>query len=699
MRKSNFGSLGLILLLMLLYLGVSGLIAGVSYLISAEAFSTALSQPDVYIEQTEADALMARSALWGLLVFPVILLIAYGAYWLVQRTYVVPIGSISAQLAGLDLTTNRGARVHSRSTDNQYIRQLSGQVNGFLDELEMAGNLADTHATRLMQALDMLESSVFQVDIDGVCEYVNAPALALLELSREQVVGCLIDEICVFADDYEQRQIVHPAVRCLATGEPQAVKNDTSLVLPSGRRKNVTVSASPVFDITGLLAGCFVHVDDVSETRQLKQQLVSRIQYDHLTGLPNREAFLNRLEDIVSHGSQRSPVALLLVDVDHFNIINDRAGRAAGDELLNQLGALLYVNVEMSDEVARVGADEFGVLLVRDSARSVESVAKRLLVSVSSFQFKWEGQNYPVGLSIGFVAYDPALSSSSMFAGAEAALQVAKRQGGNRYHAYSMEDTFLSEHSDSLRLYTQISYGLEKGTFELYFQGIFAADAPDAFGHIEILLRLKDENGQFIAADRFVPVAEDYGLAERIDQWVITTTFKFFAEHRDRLKRMNMIAINLSGASINNSGLADFIQQQLEARNLPGEKFCFEFTETAAIAKLSSARMLASALRNLGCKFALDDFGTGMSSFAYLKNFDIDYLKIDGSFVKNLAQDYTDLAIVRAFNDIGRTLGLRTIAEFVETEETLRALEAVGVDYLQGFYLHKPSPINTLLDN
>lgn len=449
---------------------------------------------------------------------------------------------------------------------------------------------------------------------------------------------------------------------------------------------------------------------DVTEAHNLSQELSYQATHDSLTGLVNRRELENRLARVLETArTEDSHHALCYLDLDQFKVINDTCGHVAGDELLRQLSEVLRSKVRHRDTLARLGGDEFGVLMEHCALRQAERVADTLRKTVEEFRFSWENKTFSVGVSIGLVAVvADSESVAAALSAADTACYMAKDQGRNRVHVYRAEDMELARRHGEMQWVARINQALEEDRFCLSAQPIRALSdigpesappelAADGHGYYEVLLRMRDASGRMVPPGAFLPAAERYSLSVKIDRWVVEKIFSWLDEHPVQLERLSMCSINLSGHSIADEDFLQFVISSLDGTDVPAEKLCFEITETAAISNLVSATRFITALKGWGCHFALDDFGSGLSSFAYLKQLEVDFLKIDGVFVKDVVDDPINLAMVKSINDIGKVMGKRTIAEFVENDGILEKLREVGVDYAQGFRVGRPKPLDRLL--
>jgi diguanylate cyclase (GGDEF)-like protein/PAS domain S-box-containing protein len=440
--------------------------------------------------------------------------------------------------------------------------------------------------------------------------------------------------------------------------------------------------------------------EDVTETRVLTEKLSWQATHDNLTGLINRWEFENRLASTLETAKRdRSEHVLCFLDLDQFKIINDTCGHSAGDELLKQVSALLKSQIRARDTLARLGGDEFGVLLEYCGLESGKRTAKNLLAALEGFRFSWSGQQFRIGVSIGLICIDSECEHiSELMMGADAACYAAKEQGRNRMHVYTESDQQLAQRHGEMQWAARIPEALENNLFELYYQDIFSIHRDSKKGRsIEILVRMRNgKTGEIIPPSQFLPAAERYNFAERLDRWVISKSFETLYALEATQFNIESFGINLSGSSLGNHEFLDFVLNEIKRTRVRPQAICFEITETAAISNINSAQQFILRLKQEGVCFALDDFGTGLSSFAYLHNLPVDYLKIDGMFIRDIVSNSIQYAMVKSINEIGHLMGMQTIAECVETREVMRRLEEIGVDYCQGYYIAVPRPLSQL---
>ena len=438
---------------------------------------------------------------------------------------------------------------------------------------------------------------------------------------------------------------------------------------------------------------------NISERKQAEAQLSYHATHDDLTGLVNRREFERRTTRLIATAKKDSVShALCYLDLDQFKIVNDTCGHVAGDELLRQLSDVLSGIVRKRDTLARLGGDEFGVLMEHCSLDQSHRVAKSLLKAIQEYHFSWEGQSFIIGASLGLVPITELTQNlTELLKDADAACYIAKDTGRNRVHVFHNEDTESAQRHGEMQWVARLHRALEEDRFCLYAQNIEPLDGS-ADKYYELLVRMIGEDGQLIAPNVFMPAAERYNLIEKIDRWVLEKIFRLLADNSIFLKQVKYIFINLSGQSITEPDFLDFIFTSLDESGLECEKFCFEITETAAISNLTKAKKFISTLKGMGCRFSLDDFGSGLSSFAYLKNLPVDYLKIDGMFVKDIVNEPINHAMVKSINEIGHVMGMQTIAEFVEDDIIKGMLKEIGVNFVQGFGIAKPQPFIELLN-
>jgi diguanylate cyclase (GGDEF)-like protein/PAS domain S-box-containing protein len=476
----------------------------------------------------------------------------------------------------------------------------------------------------------------------------------------------------------------------------EALRQGSGERLLHGRRGSVstiTHTSAPILAAGERLLGNVLVFQDVTPLRNMAQEMAYHASHDPLTGLINRREFELRLSQALDGAQKRGEQHVLLyLDLDQFKVVNDTCGHRAGDELLHQLSVVLQGHLRRTDVLGRLGGDEFGVLLHNCPLDVGERIAEGIRAAVKAFRFTWEHNTFVIGASIGVVPIGAMDASvGEVLSAADVACYTAKELGRNRVHVYEAKDADLMRRQGEMQWITRITDAQEHQRLVLYYQEIARISGDDdGMRHLEVLLRMRDEQGRIVPPDAFLPAAERYNLMPSLDRWVIEHAFDWYQVNGTP----NLVcSINLSGTSLNDTGLMPFIRTQLERTGVPAQGICFEITETAAVANLAAASALIQELRAMGCQFALDDFGSGLSSFGYLKNLPVDTIKIDGSFVRDIATDPVARAMVSAINTLAQVMGKQTIAEFAEDEKILAELAEIGVDYAQGYRVGKPAPL------
>lgn len=536
----------------------------------------------------------------------------------------------------------------------------------------------------------------FNISKDGIVLSVNQYGAEQLGYKTEELLGKTIETVI----HREDRETVR-AYFSTCFKEPNKVHRwEVRQRCRNGREIWVRETIRVVNDKDGL-ASLFIVCEDITETYRLSQKLSYQASHDSLTGLVNRAEFERRVEKVMeTNRINPSHHALCYLDLDQFKVINDSGGHLAGDELLRQLSNVLLSRVRQADTFARLGGDEFGVLMEDCALDNAVQLANVLREEVEDFRFVWQEKKFSVGVSIGLVPIvDSSGNVQEILSAADAACYAAKDAGRNRIHVYSSDDQTMAKRRGEMQWVNRINQALEEDRLRLYQQKIVSTNAPNQNGHYELLLRMSDEKGKLIPPGAFLPAAERFGLSTKIDQWVVNKALSWLAQHPAKLEALRICAINLSGQSLGNDEFMESLLKNLEDSGIPGHKICFEITETSAIANLTGAIRFINKFRNAGCLFALDDFGSGVSSFGYLKNLPVDFIKIDGSFVRDITTDEIDRAMVKAITEIGQIMGKKTIAEFVENDATMQELKKLGVDYAQGYGIAKPRALYNIKNN
>ncbi|MDP2645279.1 MAG: EAL domain-containing protein [Desulfobacterales bacterium] len=492
------------------------------------------------------------------------------------------------------------------------------------------------------------------------------------------------------------------------------VINDEKDPLKNKVARNVPykLMSFPILDRNGNVKGVLVTMnhryrsDFTTGTRNIlrviarKASEVIQSNTDDLTGLMNRPSIEYHIENaLTSSRLQGLEHCFLILNIDKMKLINDTTSLAFGDDLIKQVGKIVQGLVRDCDNVARLGGDEFGILLERCSLSQGQRVADKMCSRVSNLSIIWNHNPIEVTASIGLVSILPDSESVlNIIAFAEMACDLAKEEGGNGIRIYQSGEETLSKRQKEMKWVGPIRLALKEDRFHVYCQAIAPLQSKDDPWHYECLLRLHDEKDRPISPDNFLPAAERYQMMPMIDQWVIQRVLELLSKYCDRADfGSKSWSINLSGQSFTDKNFLNFVLRQLKKSRVPAKNICFEITETAAVRNLISAQRFILAIKELGCKFSLDDFGTGLSSFAYLKNLHVDYLKIDGSFIRDILKDKTLDAMVVGINQIGHAMNLKTIAEYTENKPIMDRLRKIGVDFCQGYAVHKPQPLEQML--
>jgi diguanylate cyclase (GGDEF)-like protein/PAS domain S-box-containing protein len=543
--------------------------------------------------------------------------------------------------------------------------------------------------------LQSIGDGVITTDANSVIDYINPVAEQLTGWRLEDSMGRPVDEIFRTFHEETCEPLENPLTQSVRRVRPIKSVRPMLLIRKDGNELYVESTAAPIRDGAGKVSGGVLVFHDVSESRELNRRLSYQSSHDLLTGLVNRREFESRLERALKSAKAReSSYALCYLDLDQFKIINDSCGHSAGDALLGQVGALLKAKVRWRDTLSRLGGDEFGILLEACALDDALRMAEALREAVRNFRFTWEDRVFRLGASIGVVPITADNEDvASIISAADSACQAAKEAGRNRVHSFAENDIELMRRRREMQWAARINAALEEGRFELYRMTIQPLQKTEAGAHYELLLRMRDENGKVVAPDSFMAAAERYGIMPSIDRWVIENALRWLVSEADERENLSLCAINLSGQSLGDDKFLPFVIEQFQRTGIDAAKICFEITETAAVANFSQANRFIQALKELGCKFSLDDFGTGLSSFGYLKHFPVDFLKIDGSFVREILHDPIDREMVRSINEIGHLTGKLTIAEFAENAEIIQMLRSLGVDYAQGYGIAQPQRV------
>jgi diguanylate cyclase (GGDEF)-like protein/PAS domain S-box-containing protein len=546
--------------------------------------------------------------------------------------------------------------------------------------------------------LQSIGDGVITTDADGIVDYINPVAQDLTGWDMRSARNTPVTDLMMIVNEHTRTSVENPVIRCLKEGRIITLAENSILITRNGDEVPIQDSAAPIRDRIGNIIGSVMVFHDVSKESRLFRQLSYQASHDTLTGLINRREFENCLIGALekARDNNEQSHALLYVDLDQFKVVNDTFGHTAGDALLRQLSELIQANIRSTDLLARLGGDEFGILLERCSDERAIEVAEDIRGSIEGYRFEWKDSFTTVRCSIGIVMINSENADvASVMSSADVACYSAKDMGRNQIHLYRDSDASLRH--EEMKWVSRITNAVEEERFELFFQPIIGIGEKNGNnrGHYELLLRMRDEKGELVGPNQFIPAAERYNLMSTLDRWVIHEALSELADRNDDGEARYTLAINLSGTSLSEDRFLDFVIDELKKQKLPDGAICFEITETAAISNLSRVVHFMQTLKKLGCKFSLDDFGSGLSSFTYLKNLPVDYLKIDGQFIRNVAEDTVDESMVKAISSVGHAMGIETIAERVESKQVLDKLGALGIEFAQGYYIARPASVQS----
>ena len=539
-------------------------------------------------------------------------------------------------------------------------------------------------------ALDGVADGVIVSTRDDAIGYVNAAARAMLQRSEDELIGRRLDGVFQLEADRSALQMLG-----VEPGEesPRFHPDARPMLLVSGERR-LPVDLLSLDVGSGPAATRVLVLHDRSQLNDLRLSIAERARYDKLTGLFNRHEFdrclANLVEDAEASGRTH---ALLYIDLDQFKVINDTCGHQAGDELLRQVGTQLRKVVQFGDIVSRLGGDEFGILLCSIESDEAVGVAKRVCQDIASIRFAWGSYSFAIGASVGVSVINSwTRHPDAALREADSACYAAKDKGRNRVHLYAENDRQLSKRHGEMRWLSRINKALDEDRLRIVQQRIAPIQPGIHRDMAEILVRIESPEGEQIAPGAFIPAAERYNLMPLVDRWVIRKVLEQLAGGNAEHDPIERYTINLSGLSLGDPDFLSYIVKEFERLSVDPRRICFEVTETAAVASYTRAVRFMSLLREIGCRFALDDFGSGMSSFGYLRELPVDYLKIDGMFVRNLEIDPFHRAIIKSIIDVDHAAGMQTIAEHVDSDGALDILRELGADYVQGFFIDRPVP-------
>jgi diguanylate cyclase (GGDEF)-like protein/PAS domain S-box-containing protein len=578
----------------------------------------------------------------------------------------------------------------------------AGETALMLTALEMvpeSGPAAVPARPRAMVTLDAMGESVITVDAEGRIDYINHAAEALLNQRFDQVMGKSFSEVASLVDETDRRSMGDPVRKALATGG-RVTMGRRAVLVPgnAGPERSVEISVTPLRFEGKDIVGLVLVMHDTSELRGLTRQMTYQASHDALTGLVNRREFERRLQEALDSAQTGNVAhALCYLDLDRFKVVNDTCGHTAGDNMLREVASLIKEAVRDSDTVGRIGGDEFALLLVGCPLEKARQIADDVVRSVNDYRFVWKDKIFNIGVSIGLVELGSGGGAiEDIMNSADSACYVAKKQGGLHVHVYSAREEASARHSGEIHWLQKLQGALRDNRFELYYQPIVHARAGGVRGPaLEVFVRLEGESGQpSVPPAEFIRAAERYRLMPHIDRWVVQTVLSALGRGGLKLPPGRSVAINIAGQTLGDSEFLEFVVDCFDHTGAAPGDICFEVTETSVVANLDHAQRFIAVLHGMGCEFAVDDFGSGLSSFSTLRTLPMDYLKIDGSFINNLAVDTVNQAMVSAMIELSRSMNFRVVAEQVEDQLSLDTVTEMGIDFVQGFVVGRPQPLS-----
>jgi diguanylate cyclase (GGDEF)-like protein/PAS domain S-box-containing protein len=597
--------------------------------------------------------------------------------------------------AEMRATDGQSHRVEFAFTRITYASQPSVLVTAVEMEPRRDAQPAPRSHANAWGALDSLAEGVLTTDVEGRIVYVNHAGEHLIGKPAAEILGRTLPEVIELVDEGDRKSLGDPVRQSLATGSRISVGRRGMLVSGNGEgERSIEMTVSPMRDPAGEIGGAVIALRDVSDLRGLTRAMTYQASHDGLTGLVNRREFERRLEEALEAARAGGRHVLCYLDLDRFKAVNDECGHVAGDGMLREVAGIIKEAVRDSDTVGRLGGDEFGILLVGCPLEKARQIADDVVRAVNDHRFVWKDKIFSVGVSVGLLEVtNESTSIEDIIGAADSACYVAKNQGSH-VHVYSAKDEAAARQRGEIVWLQLLQTALKENRFELYAQPIVATEGtPPGGPGLEVLLRLKDDQGVPVAPADFMRAAERYRLMPMIDRWVVQAALTALGRGGIRLQQGRSLCINLSFQTLGDAGFLEFVVDTLDRTGVTPERLCFEVTENSVITNIDHARRFIGVLHGMGCRFALDDFGRGLSSFANLKNLSLDYLKIDGYFIRNLASDSVNQAMVTAMIRLARSLNFQVIAEQVEDLSALDSARRMGVDFVQGYQVGRPMPL------
>ncbi|WP_319380937.1 EAL domain-containing protein [Thiomicrorhabdus sp.] len=628
--------------------------------------------------------------------------------FLIYTAIAILFSSLVAWYMGRTLTTRIHKLIHATQLIRQGERNIDLGIQG-RDELSILGNNfsamledlsknekeLDEEKKRAQITLKSIGDAVVTTNQHGMIQYLNPVAVKLLGWQNYEAKNLDINRVFTIYNEQsnESVQTIHGLP---SSNKGQGLAKHTVLQNRHGQKYSIIYSLSPIIDEFNEAIGSILVFHDATEEIELNKRLKWQASHDSLTQLHNRQTFENILEELVA-SSDETPLSqhcLIYIDLDHFKAVNDTAGHPAGDELLRQVSNLFIETVSDATSIARIGGDEFAVLLKNCDVDSATQTAEKLKNAINEYRFYWENRVFTIGSSLGIATVHAHTNKSVIMSQADIACYIAKEQGGNRIYVYREDDQKSTSPHQQLDWVNKIKHAIKEERFTLSVQEIVSLQKTEEGKHFEVLVRLT-ENGQIISPAQFLPAAEKFNLMSDLDTYIIEHAYRWLERFSNRIGLLN---INISGQSISNQHFTDALLKKLQNHPDLNDKICFEITETTAITQMSDCINFLNTVKTFGCKLALDDFGSGFSTFSWLKNLPVDYVKIDGAFIRDVLTDKVDAAMVRAIQGISKEMNILSVAEFVENKEICDWLIESGIDYAQGYYFSKPIDTSLVFD-
>ncbi|MBN2444608.1 MAG: EAL domain-containing protein [Spirochaetales bacterium] len=631
-------------------------------------------------------------------------MLGYGVYehgsenFLVYENFVVQLSSVLKEIQLIEQKIVQTQKLEQEvKVSVTALEKTTHQLNAERDERKKTEEALRTAQEQALITLKSIGDGVITTDTRGIITYLNPVAEELTGWQNIDAIGKPLGEVFKVVYRFSDLLVEHPID--IALNNKSGFKISGSIILKNKylHEYEIEESISPIRNFNDSVTGVVIIIRNVSETQRMTRELFYQRTHDQLTGLINRIRFEELIKETFEGLlTEKNEHCLCFLDIDSFRIINDACGHAAGDELIKKVASLLRSCVRQSDVLSRLGGDQFGLLLISCPFSRAKELAESILSVINRYTFVWKGTNYQIRMSIGLVYIDTYSENiSHALTAVNFACCLAKKKGGNQLHIYNADDEDSVKYQSEMQYIPYITKAIKEGRFCLYKQVI----RPIGYGipdndHYEILIRMKDDDGNLISPVSFLQIAERYNLMPEIDRWVVEKLFSSYKVdyYETPDKAYAKYSINISGVTLNDEKFLHFIIDKLNQYRIPPYMICFEITETAAISNFTQVILFIKELKKIGCFFSLDDFGSGWASFNYLKVLPVDFLKIDGSFVKEITRNPLDYVLVQTMNHIGHVIGLKTIAEYVENDDIIDRLKKIGVDYAQGYGISKPEP-------